>query len=173
MLYRSPCIRPSQLTFFDIWAVYGLICSDLTPEHVTLNSRDSPITSASTDQLIWILVDVIVGSLSITGINFVSESNHCWDWSYVYMIKFSWPATPQNYFMWSKEPVYQNFGPRHEKTFLCHMRTTKPQISLCIRAVWSTSCVVRCWDSIMAILAKSKISAAEQGGLTLTWSETP
>ena len=28
-------------------------------------------------------------------------------------------------------------GPRHEKTCLCHMRTTKAQISLRIRAVWS------------------------------------
>ena len=29
------------------------------------------------------------------------------------------------------------YEPRHEKTCLCHMRTTKAQISLCIRAVWS------------------------------------
>ena len=29
--------------------------------------------------------------------------------------------------------------PRHEKTCLCHMRTTKVQISLRIRAVWSAS----------------------------------
>ena len=29
------------------------------------------------------------------------------------------------------------FGPRHEKICLCHMRTTKAHISLCIRAVWS------------------------------------
>ena len=29
------------------------------------------------------------------------------------------------------------FQPHHEKIFLCHMRTTKPQISLRICAVWS------------------------------------
>ena len=29
------------------------------------------------------------------------------------------------------------FEPRHEKTWLCHMRTTKTQISLRLRAVWS------------------------------------
>ena len=29
------------------------------------------------------------------------------------------------------------YEPRHEKTCLCHMRTTKAQISLRIRAVWS------------------------------------
>ena len=29
------------------------------------------------------------------------------------------------------------FEPRHEKICFCHMRTTKAQISLLIRAVWS------------------------------------
>ena len=29
------------------------------------------------------------------------------------------------------------YEPHHEKTCLCHMRTTKTQISLCILAVWS------------------------------------
>ena len=31
------------------------------------------------------------------------------------------------------------YGPRHEKTYLCHMRTTKAQICLRIHTVWSAS----------------------------------
>ena len=31
----------------------------------------------------------------------------------------------------------KRYEPRHEKTYLCHKRTTNAQISLCIRAVWS------------------------------------
>ena len=38
-----------------------------------------------------------------------------------------WVNTDDNYII----------EPRHEKTCLCHMRTTKAQISLRIRAVWS------------------------------------
>ena len=45
------------------------------------------------------------------------------------------------------------FEPCHEKTCLCHMRTTKAQISLCIRLI--SAFVVR---SLIPILAKSKIS---------------
>ena len=33
--------------------------------------------------------------------------------------------------------IYDIIEPHHEKTCLCHMRTTKAQISLRIRAVWS------------------------------------
>ena len=36
----------------------------------------------------------------------------------------------------AKKPFIM-YEPRHEKTSLCHMRTTKAQISLCIPAVWS------------------------------------
>ena len=43
----------------------------------------------------------------------------------------------------------------HEKTWLCHMRTTKAQISL-RRLICAF--VVRCLDSIISILAKSNIS---------------
>ena len=56
------------------------------------------------------------------------------------------------------------------------MRTTKAQISLHIRAVGSA--FVRCLDSIIHILAISKISRlyitaeAQQAGLSLTWSHT-
>ena len=35
------------------------------------------------------------------------------------------------------EPRHRKNEPRHEKTCFCHMRTTKAQISLRIRAVWS------------------------------------
>ena len=55
------------------------------------------------------------------------------------------------------------------KPVLCHIRTTKAEISL--RAF-----VVRCLDSIIYV-AKSKISklasVAEQTGLSVTCSETP
>ena len=39
------------------------------------------------------------------------------------------------YAMVRRSSWYTLFGPRHAKTFLCHMRTTKVQISLRIRAV--------------------------------------
>ena len=35
--------------------------------------------------------------------------------------------------------------PRHEKTCYCHMRTTKAQISLHIRAVWSAPLLFTAW----------------------------
>ena len=38
---------------------------------------------------------------------------------------------------WCKANYLFIIEPHHEKTFLCHMRTTKGQISLGIRAVWS------------------------------------
>ena len=64
------------------------------------------------------------------------------------------------------------------KRVLCHMRTTKAQISLRIRAVWSAP-VVRYLDSVMSLVSVTKISSlmlasvAEQASLSLTWSETP
>ena len=57
---------------------------------------------------------------------------------------------------------------------LCHMRTTKTQISLRISAF-----VVRYLDSVMSLVSVTKISrlmlvsVAEQASLSLTWSETP
>ena len=58
--------------------------------------------------------------------------------------------------------------PRHEKTCLCHIRTTKARISL--RSLISAF-IVRCLDSIIPLFAISKISrlqlasVAEQAGL--------
>ena len=37
------------------------------------------------------------------------------------------------------------FEPRHEKTCFCHMRTTKAQISMHIRAVWSAPLLFAAW----------------------------
>ena len=68
----------------------------------------------------------------------------------------------------SKSPIVNQ--PRHEKTCLCHMRTTKAQIS---------TCVVRCLDSIIPLVSKSEISSlylatmAAQAGLSLPGSQTP
>ena len=72
--------------------------------------------------------------------------------------------------------------PRHEKTCFCHMRTTKAQISLRIRAVWSPpglfTALVRCLDSIIPLLAIAEISrpllvsSTEQAGLRHTWSQS-
>ena len=67
------------------------------------------------------------------------------------------------------------------------MRTTKVQISLRIRAVWSSAhprspisaFIVRCLDSIIPLVSISNISSrylasvAAQAGLCLTWSGTP
>ena len=66
--------------------------------------------------------------------------------------------------------------PRHVKTCLCHVRTTKMQISL--RSVIS-ACVVRCLNSIITLVSISQISSlylvsvTAQIGLSLPWSETP
>ena len=62
------------------------------------------------------------------------------------------------------------YEPHHEKTCLCHMQTTKVQISL--RSLISTF-VVHCLDSIILLVSLSKISSlylasvAEQAGLSL------
>ena len=63
------------------------------------------------------------------------------------------------------------------KCVLCHMLTTKVQ-SAHLRSLISTF-VVRCLDSMICILAISKVSRfylvsiAEQAGLNLTWSKIP
>ena len=74
------------------------------------------------------------------------------------------------------------------KHVLCHMRTTKAQISLRInkgadqpahpRSLISAF-VVRCLDSVMSLVCVTKLSSlmlasvTEQASLSLTWSETP
>ena len=47
------------------------------------------------------------------------------------------------------------YEPCHEKTCLCHMRTTKAQISLRICTVWSASCL----DSIIPLVSIFEISS--------------
>ena len=65
--------------------------------------------------------------------------------------------------------------PRHEKTSLCHMRTTKAQISL---HGLISDFVVHCLDSSIPLVSISEISSlylasvAEQAGLSLPWSQT-
>ena len=65
-----------------------------------------------------------------------------------------------------------------QKGVLCHMRTTKAQISLHIDSLISTF-VVRCLDSTICILSISKVSRfklasiAERAGLNLNWSKIP
>ena len=39
----------------------------------------------------------------------------------------------------------QKYEPHHEKTCLCHLQTTKVQISLRIRAVWSAPLLFAAW----------------------------
>ena len=64
------------------------------------------------------------------------------------------------------------------KRVLCHMRTTKAQIT-CASAQSDQRLFVRCLDSVMSLVSVTKISnfmlasVAEQAGLSLTWSETP
>ena len=63
------------------------------------------------------------------------------------------------------------------KCVLCHMRTTKAQISMRIRGLIS-SFVVRSSDSIISLVSRSEISrfylvsVAEQAGLNVTRSQT-
>ena len=83
---------------------------------------------------------------------------------------------------WTLETIHKmarigrQYEPRHEKTCLCYMRTTKAQISL--RSLISAF-VVRCQDSIIPLVSKSEIaslylaSVVAQAGLRLTWSKTP
>ena len=74
--------------------------------------------------------------------------------------------------------LYKTYEPRHDKTCLCHMPTTKAQISLHIRSVISAF-VDCCLDSIIPLVSISRISSlylvsvAEQAGLSLPWSQTP
>ena len=59
------------------------------------------------------------------------------------------------------------------------MQTSKAQISLCIRAVWSAPLIVRCLENIIPLDSVAEISRtwlasmAEQAGLCLAGSETP
>ena len=50
-------------------------------------------------------------------------------------------------------------GPCHEKTCLCHVWTTKVQISLLMCTVWISTFVVHCLDSIIPLVSISKISS--------------
>ena len=70
------------------------------------------------------------------------------------------------------------YEPRHEKTCLFHMRTTKAQISLRIRSLISTF-VFHCLDSMIPLVSKSEISSlylvsvTAQTSWSLPWSQTP
>ena len=76
---------------------------------------------------------------------------------------------------WMPRPVPSE--PHHEKTCLCHMRTTKAQISHPRSLI--SAFVVHCLDSIIPLVSLSKTSSlslaslAPQAGLSLTWSQTP
>ena len=50
------------------------------------------------------------------------------------------------------------YEPRHEKTCLCHMRTTKVQISVRIRAVWSAHLLFASWIVWIPLLTIAEIS---------------
>ena len=57
------------------------------------------------------------------------------------------------------------YEPRHEKTCLCHMRTTKTQISLL--SVFD----IRCLDSIIPVLAIAEISRPQLGSPYIACNE--
>ena len=61
----------------------------------------------------------------------------------------------QQYFSHIESLHLKSYEPRHEKTCLYHMRTTKVQISLGIRSLISTF-VVRCLDSRIPLVSISK-----------------
>ena len=81
--------------------------------------------------------------------------------------------------MYIKKQTQKQLSQAMRKRVLCHMQTTKAQISLRIHAVWSAPFVVHCVDSVMSLVSVTKISSlmlaavAEQASLSLTWSETP
>ena len=54
---------------------------------------------------------------------------------------------------------YLLIEPRHEKTCFLHMRTTKTQVSLRIRTVWSAPFFIRCLDTTMPLVSVYKISS--------------
>ena len=60
-----------------------------------------------------------------------------------------------------------NRGPRHEKTILCHMRTTKTQISTLISAF-----IVCCLDSLIPIVAISDFSVLANFCSWACWFES-
>ena len=60
---------------------------------------------------------------------------------YSQMLPFRYVKVKKHFFLRTK----RWFEPRHEKTCLCHMRTTKAQFSLRIRAVWSTPLMFAAW----------------------------
>ena len=56
----------------------------------------------------------------------------------------------------SPEPSLFTYGPRHEKTCLCPMLTTKTQISRQVRAVWSAPLLFAAWVVLYLYLLSPK-----------------
>ena len=81
---------------------------------------------------------------------------------------------------WTHNPILWSWGhnnanePRHEKTCLCHIRTTKCR-SACASTQSDQHC---CLDSVIPLVSISEISSlylasvAAQASLCLTWSQT-
>ena len=68
------------------------------------------------------------------------------------------------------------YEPRHEKTCLCYMWTTKTQISLHIHAVWSAPLLFAAWIVSTCYSRNCKALASLTGCtgcLSLPWSQTP
>ena len=61
------------------------------------------------------------------------------------------------------------------KCVLCHMRTTKVQIRLRIRAVWSAPLfsLLRLYNTYTCYIQSLKASVSKQVSLSLTWSQIP
>ena len=85
--------------------------------------------------------------------------------AYVCLLIRRWPSARFSYLIEMSRAM--------RKCVLCHMRTTKAQISLRIRLCF------RCLDSIVSLDSIAEISSlwpasvAAQAGLCLAWSETP
>ena len=68
---------------------------------------------------------------------------------------------------WSKSFLHMS----HDQTCLCYMRTTKTQISLRIRAVYSAPLMFAAWIVAISVIPRTLLaSVTEQAGLSLTWS---
>ena len=93
-----------------------------------------------------------------------------WWMSYYFLVGFALQCLSSFYFYFAYEPP-------HEKTCLCHKRTTNAQISLRIRVVCQRF-AVRCLECIIPLVSISESSSlylasvAVQAAWSLFWSQT-
>ena len=86
-----------------------------------------------------------------------------------------------NRYLWScnLQHISVIMEPRHEKTCLCSMRTTKGADQPAHLRILISAIVFRCLDSIIPLVSVFEISSpclaivTAQTGFCITWSQTP